>query len=160
MRTVNPFSIQFRQLSNFLDEAIFRVGVAYFLREYLLSCAENGRSSSLMCRAFLSASNCNRAAWLLGTVSAEGGYFKRNVPFLPNIAERCWWRPKFYDVLDRYSLSFTSFLVGVGLPVTGPASFNHLRRWRQQTGNGVPEWLLEWRTYFLDVIVWGWPYRF
>jgi len=32
-----------------------------------------------------------------------------------------------------------SFLDGVGLRETGPASFDHLPCWRQQNGNGVPE---------------------
>jgi len=49
---------------NFVDVhvVIFRVGMAYFHREYLLSCAYNEKKVATFCRASTFVSNCNRAA--------------------------------------------------------------------------------------------------
>jgi len=58
----------------------------------------------------------------------------------------------FHDMWNTYAESSTSFLEGLELLGTGPASFNHFLHWQQQTGNGAPEQFPVWLTCFLDIL--------
>jgi len=89
-----PFSVQFRQLSNLcgLDHSPSRRGI-FSKRISSLLCGKRktGKSSYLFCQASPFASNCNRAARLLGNVSAWGRYSKETCH-----VRACIWRALTY----------------------------------------------------------------